>query len=213
MRATLVGIGVTTGNRPAYLPLTHREGPNLALSEVREQLGPLLADPAVAKTGQHLKYDTLVLQRAGLPVAVLAFDNMTEGALDNPNVGKAYEVYLRVEMAGAWVWTEVTVTLERDIEVDLWVTVNVPDDLRNITITIALWENDTTESSGLNADDHLDVDGSGDGLDCDIVYDLIAAGWRGDTTSGSTDGHADRLPRDPIHPDGLIEFAVEVGSA
>ena len=93
------------------------------------------------------------------------------------------------------------------------VVVDIPDNLRNVSISIALWENDTVESAGLNADDHLDVDGTSDDLDCDIVYDLLAAVWKGDTATGETDGHADGLPPESEHPDALLRFAIEVVAA
>lgn len=49
---------------------------NLPFAEVRQALAPLLADAAVAKCGQNLKYDFQVLARHGLPVAGLADDSM-----------------------------------------------------------------------------------------------------------------------------------------
>jgi DNA polymerase-1 len=84
MRAQLVGIGVTTGGEPAYVPIRHREGKNLPHQRVREILGPLLADPDVGKVGQHLKYDALVLKREGLPVRGLEFDTLVASYLLEP---------------------------------------------------------------------------------------------------------------------------------
>ena len=49
---------------------------NLPFADVRRVLAPLLADPAVGKCGQNLKYDLQVLARHGLPVAGLADDSM-----------------------------------------------------------------------------------------------------------------------------------------
>jgi DNA polymerase-1 len=46
--------------------------PNL----VREKLGPLLADPAVRKVGQNIKYDLNVLRAFGTPLANVDFDTM-----------------------------------------------------------------------------------------------------------------------------------------
>jgi DNA polymerase-1 len=84
MRATLVGVGVTIGERPAYVPIRHREGKNLPIEKVREILGPVLADPATVKVGQHLKYDSLVLLREGFPVAGLGFDTLIASYLLEP---------------------------------------------------------------------------------------------------------------------------------
>jgi hypothetical protein len=140
----------------------------------------------------------------------LSFDAMVEGVIDNPNVSKPYEVYIRVEVGGLVAWSDVLVTSDLDQDTEFLLVVDIPDDIWTVNISIALWENDTAESSGLNADDHLDVDGTSDDLDCDILYDLVLATWTGDTTTGSTDGHDDGQPPDIDHPDGALEFTVEV---
>jgi len=49
---------------------------NLPFPAVRAVLGPLLADTAVRKAGQNLKYDLQVLKRHGLPVQGLGDDSM-----------------------------------------------------------------------------------------------------------------------------------------
>ncbi len=54
----------------------HLDPRNLPFEAVRRMLRPLLADPAVGKCGQNLKYDLQVLARHGLPVAGLADDSM-----------------------------------------------------------------------------------------------------------------------------------------
>ena len=54
----------------------HLDPRNLPFAEVRRVLAPLLADSAVGKCGQNLKYDLQVLARHGLPVAGLADDSM-----------------------------------------------------------------------------------------------------------------------------------------
>ncbi|HJU82675.1 MAG TPA: DNA polymerase I [Holophagaceae bacterium] len=54
----------------------HLDPRNLPFQEVRRVLGPLLADPAVRKCGQNLKYDLQVLARHGLPVHGVADDSM-----------------------------------------------------------------------------------------------------------------------------------------
>ncbi|WP_243288130.1 DNA polymerase I [Geothrix terrae] len=54
----------------------HLDPRNVPFAEARRILAPLLADPAVGKCGQNLKYDLQVLARHGLPVAGLADDSM-----------------------------------------------------------------------------------------------------------------------------------------
>ncbi len=58
----------------AYVPVAHVDGPNCA--DALERLGPLLADPAVPKIGQNLKYDLRVLQSNGRTLAGIAGDTM-----------------------------------------------------------------------------------------------------------------------------------------
>ncbi len=84
MRAELVGISLSTApGGGCYIPLAHRAdegkggelalddadavGPQLSVARVRAVLGPLLADPAILKIGQNVKYDLNVLLRAGFP--------------------------------------------------------------------------------------------------------------------------------------------------
>jgi DNA polymerase-1 len=54
----------------------HLDPRNVPFAEARRVLAPLLADPAVGKCGQNLKYDFQVLARHGMPVAGLADDSM-----------------------------------------------------------------------------------------------------------------------------------------
>ncbi len=54
----------------------HLDPRNLPFEAVRRVLRPLLADPALGKCGQNLKYDLQVLARHGLPVSGLADDSM-----------------------------------------------------------------------------------------------------------------------------------------
>ncbi len=91
-QAELVGISLSDREGVAwYLPLRAPAGePVLPLEAVRQHLGPLLADPALPKAGHNLKFDLKVLQRAGLPLAGLAFDPLiAEWVLNpaSPNLG------------------------------------------------------------------------------------------------------------------------------
>ena len=81
--ADLVGIALALEPGLAcYVPLGHSGGgggllaerpAQLALAEVQAALGPMLADPAVLKVGQNIKYDLMVLARHGMPM--VAFDD------------------------------------------------------------------------------------------------------------------------------------------
>jgi DNA polymerase-1 len=54
---------------------------NVPFAEARRILAPLLADPAVLKAGQNLKYDLQVLKRHGMPVRGLGGDSMVQSFL------------------------------------------------------------------------------------------------------------------------------------
>jgi DNA polymerase-1 len=88
MRAALVGISLSfREGEGVYIPIGHvgddgaRQVP---LPEVLRILGPLLADPALPKVGQNLKYDIIVLARHGLPLAGTLFDTMVAAWLLDP---------------------------------------------------------------------------------------------------------------------------------
>lgn len=79
MRASLVGISISEKPGQAiYIPVGHRgEGqPGVPLEAALEALRPVLSDPNVQKLGHNLKYDAVVLARAGAPVEGIAFDTM-----------------------------------------------------------------------------------------------------------------------------------------
>lgn len=85
MRAGLVGISLSNqGGRGWYVPVAHASGRNVKLPEVRRILGPLLADGAIPKVGQNIKYDLVVFDRHGLPVGGVAFDTMLASYLIDP---------------------------------------------------------------------------------------------------------------------------------
>ena len=77
VRARLVGISLATApGRACYIPLAHQSGEGLLAEKVDQldipgviaRLNPLLADPAVLKIGQNIKYDLIVLRQHGVPV-------------------------------------------------------------------------------------------------------------------------------------------------
>lgn len=87
-RADLVGISLATApNKACYIPIAHggtdllAEKPEqIAREEVIRRLKPLLEDPAVLKIGHNIKYDLIILGRAGIDVApyddsiIMSFD-------------------------------------------------------------------------------------------------------------------------------------------
>ena len=100
-RADLVGISISLRPGEAfYLPLGHRRSGELGLDDGGEgapanlpplsspEMAPLvdiLQDPTVEKVGQNLKYDLLVLERAGVHLRGAAFDTMLASYVLDPN--------------------------------------------------------------------------------------------------------------------------------
>jgi DNA polymerase-1 len=100
MRAVLAGIAIATApGRAYYVPvksviggsvhsgsapggdvglglLPTEESPGLPPQEVREALAPVFAREHPTKIGQNIKYDAIVLERAGLPLGGISFDTM-----------------------------------------------------------------------------------------------------------------------------------------
>jgi DNA polymerase I len=78
VRADLVGLAFSWEEGKAYyLPVRAPEGqPTLDEAATCAALRPILADPEVEKVGQNVKYDLLVLQRAGLEVGGPVSDTM-----------------------------------------------------------------------------------------------------------------------------------------
>jgi DNA polymerase-1 len=75
VRARLVGVSLATApGRACYIPTGHRSGEGLLAEKVDQletavvlgRLRPLLADAAVLKIGQNLKYDMVVLKSHGI---------------------------------------------------------------------------------------------------------------------------------------------------
>jgi DNA polymerase-1 len=71
--------------RGVYVPTRSPEpGSHLDTATVLEALGPLLSDASLAKCGHNLKFDALVLRRAGVPLRGVVFDSMLASALIDP---------------------------------------------------------------------------------------------------------------------------------
>jgi DNA polymerase I len=100
LRADLVGISIALEpGRAWYLPFGHSRPGELALddrsggdglnlpalsSREMKPLVELLEDPAIRKIGQNLKYDLLVLRRAGVALRGIAFDTMIASYVLDP---------------------------------------------------------------------------------------------------------------------------------
>jgi DNA polymerase-1 len=87
--AELVGLSFTDREGVAwYVPVLAPAGdPVLALETTQKYLGPVLANPQIAKIGHNLKYDVEVLHRHGFTVAGDLFDTMIAEWVLNPNSG------------------------------------------------------------------------------------------------------------------------------
>jgi len=100
-QADLVGISLAwTPGEAFYLPFGHRRTGELALDDVSDgapgNLPPLseasmrplvemLEDSSVEKIGQNLKYDLIVLERAGVGLRGVSFDTMVASYVLDPN--------------------------------------------------------------------------------------------------------------------------------
>ena len=82
MRARIVGISFAVEPRKAaYIPLRHDypgAPDQLPFDEVIARLRPWLEDPAAAKVGQHIKYDTHVFANIGVAVRGWQHDTLLE---------------------------------------------------------------------------------------------------------------------------------------
>jgi len=91
-RARLVGMSFAVEPGKAYyLPLGH-DYPGAPAQVPKERaleiLGSVLGDSRIKKTGQNIKYDYIVLRKAGLDLAGIDLDTMVLSYLLEPNWGK-----------------------------------------------------------------------------------------------------------------------------
>jgi len=88
MKAEPVGFSFATEEgRGCYLPFAHKTGlgeEQLGKKQVFEQLKPVLESEQLKKIGQNIKYDYIVLIRAGMKPEGYAFDTMLASYLFNP---------------------------------------------------------------------------------------------------------------------------------
>ncbi len=101
LEAEIVGISFSTEEGKAwYVPVSGDDGGTgegflgelvggedqggIPLEEIRNLLGPVLADPKIGKIGHNIKYDLLVLESHGLSVEGVGFDTMIASYLLDP---------------------------------------------------------------------------------------------------------------------------------
>ncbi len=109
LRADIVGLSFSAAPHTAwYVPVGHRylgAPAQLPLAGVLAALGPLLTDPALPKYGQNIKYDALVLARAGIELAGIGFDTMVASYVINPTRHQHNLTELALEYLGEQVTT------------------------------------------------------------------------------------------------------------
>ncbi|HLG94442.1 MAG TPA: DNA polymerase I, partial [candidate division Zixibacteria bacterium] len=86
LEADLAGISLAVREKEAfYVPVGHKEGKNLPLTDVLEILKPALSNPQLILVGQNIKYDYQVMKRAGLEIENRLFDTMLTSYLLDPS--------------------------------------------------------------------------------------------------------------------------------
>ncbi|MFH1984299.1 MAG: DNA polymerase I [Pseudomonadota bacterium] len=89
MLARLVGISLSTETDAAlYIPCGHTQDAapaQLPLETVIARLKPVLENPRIAKVGQNIKYDWIVLMNHGIALDGVVFDTMLASYLLNPS--------------------------------------------------------------------------------------------------------------------------------
>ncbi len=100
--AEIVGISLSWNEKEAYyLPIRGPQGARLLDPQsTLDALRPVLEDPAIGKLGQNLKYDRIVLRKAGIELAGTPFDTMVASYLldagqRNHNLDDLAKRYLR----------------------------------------------------------------------------------------------------------------------
>ncbi|HOW87112.1 MAG TPA: DNA polymerase I [Candidatus Omnitrophota bacterium] len=87
MRAALVGMSFCWEPLTAYyVPVSSslHQGPGLSEKDVLKALKSVLEDEKIAKYGQNIKYDEIVMARHGIRLAGVAFDTMIASYLIDP---------------------------------------------------------------------------------------------------------------------------------
>ena len=77
MKAGLVGLSFSTAQgRAWYVPVGHRDGPQIPLEEVLSKLRPVLESPRIGKTAHNANYDLTVVSNYGIKTRNVDFDTM-----------------------------------------------------------------------------------------------------------------------------------------
>ena len=86
--ADLVGISISfEKNKGFYIPILGLEKDKLLkLNEVINLLNPILHNKEIIKIGQNIKYDIIVLEKAGFTIKGIGFDTMIAAHLINPAI-------------------------------------------------------------------------------------------------------------------------------
>ncbi len=86
MKADLVGLSFSWKKHQAfYIPIKAPLGQNFVpIENIKEKLGPILADEKVKKIGQNIKYDINILKNASLDIKGIYFDTMIASYCLNP---------------------------------------------------------------------------------------------------------------------------------
>ncbi len=87
MKAALVGMSFCWEPFTAwYVPVScpQHQGPGLPFAEILKALKPVLEDSDIAKYGQNIKYDEIVMARHGVRLSGIAFDTMIASYLIDP---------------------------------------------------------------------------------------------------------------------------------
>jgi DNA polymerase-1 len=86
LRDSIVGFALCNEKEKAYyIPVGHESGEQLAKQAVLEMLRPVFGNRDAGKIGHNLKYDIMLLGRAGVSVSGKLFDTMIAAYLLNPN--------------------------------------------------------------------------------------------------------------------------------
>lgn len=84
--ANIVGFSISLPDKSSYyVPLAHRNGPNVDMKLVLNNLKQILEQPGTKIVGQNVKYDYSVLKMHGIDPVKPAFDTMIAAYLLNPD--------------------------------------------------------------------------------------------------------------------------------
>ncbi|HEY8541146.1 MAG TPA: DNA polymerase, partial [Pseudothermotoga sp.] len=84
--ARIVGFSISLPDKSSYyVPIAHKNGPNIKMSLVLDNLKQILEQPGTKIIGQNLKYDYSVLKMRGINIVKPAFDTMIAAYLLNPD--------------------------------------------------------------------------------------------------------------------------------